>query len=549
MVEHKMLSQDMADLFKELYPHFAPMRYTKNGVLESSLESVAQFTTEAFNSMAMNDFALELKHTLRTEIGREDMDIDIFIDRLDGGRSLFDFDIDGMDEDYHTFTIYEDGERKTFDITKEQYMAMNQTRNWMDWRIPLLYQANEGFRKATTELNVIFAATNGIRDPQEIMWNSQHPIQTYAMLLPAEQAVWDKDSKYRHYYEEYLANGGEPIEYYNPNKHKFDADKGVLAHLNRKIGTGAVSELNHRIETAPRLAEYIASREMGKSIQESMLDAAEVTVNFQAGGKLTKFLNRNGCTFLNASVQGALQHGRNIHEGKQNAWKGVTALIAKGVVAGIGSELVKEINHLLWDDDEEYQNLPDYVKQGYYLFGKFGDGTWVRLPKGRTNEVVEEAIRNVVLSSTGDDKADWDEFWKLCLENLAPNNPFTDNLLAPVIEVSTNTSWYGEDIVPYRLRVTHDENGNEREVLPADQFDEKTDAFSVWLGEQLDYSPKKINYLLNSYSGVIGDVLLPMGTPKAESPDDTLLGKLVAPLKDKFTTDAVLNHRVTGDFY
>ena len=549
MVEHKMLSQDMADLFKELYPHYAPMRYGKNGALESSLESMGQFITEAFNSFAMNDFGLELKHTLRSEINREDMNIDTFIDRLDSGASLFDFDVNGMDEDYHTFTVYEDGELKTFDITREMYMAMNQTRNWMDWKIPVLYQVNEGFRKATTELNWIFAATNGVKDPQEIMWNSQHPLQTYAKFLPAEAAVWSKDSKYRNYYEEYLANGGESVEYFNPNKNTFDADKGVLAYLNQKIGTGAISNLNGRIETAPRLAEYIASREAGKSVQESMLDAAQVTVNFQAGGKLTKFLNRNGCTFLNASVQGALQHVRNIQEGKQNAWKGVSALIAKGVVAGLGSELVKQINHLLWDDDDEYENLPDYIKQDYYLFGKFGDGTWLRLPKGRTNATVEEAIRQVALSSTGDDEADWDSFWKLFIENMAPNNPVTNNLLAPILEVKSNTTWYGEDLVPSRLMVTKDEDGNEIEIPVTKQFDEKTDALSVWLGEQLDYSPKKINYLLNSYTGVVGDTFLPMMTPKAESPDDGLLGKFIAPLKDKFTTDAVLNHRVTGDFY
>ena len=549
MVEHKMLSQDMADLLKELYPHYAPMRYGKNGALESSLESMGQFITEAFNSFAMNDFGLELKHTLRSEINREDMNIDTFIDRLDSGASLFDFDVNGMDEDYHTFTVYEDGELKTFNITREMYMAMNQTRNWMDWKIPVLYQVNEGFRKATTELNWIFAATNGVKDPQEIMWNSQHPLQTYAKFLPAEAAVWLKDSKYRNYYEEYLANGGESVEYFNPNKNTFDADKGVLAYLNQKIGTGAISNLNGRIETAPRLAEYIASREAGKSVQESMLDAAQVTVNFQAGGKLTKFLNRNGCTFLNASVQGALQHVRNIQEGKQNAWKGVSALIAKGIAAGLSAELVKQINHLLWDDDDEYENLPDYIKQDYYLFGKFGDGTWLRLPKGRTNATVEEAIRQVALSSTGDDEADWDAFWKLFIENLAPNNPLTNNLLAPILEVKSNTTWYGEDLVPSRLMVTKDEDGNEIEIPVTKQFDEKTDALSVWLGEQLDYSPKKINYLLNSYTGVVGDTFLPMMTPKAESPDDGLLGKFIAPLKDKFTTDAVLNHRVTGDFY
>jgi hypothetical protein len=549
MVEHKMLSQDMADLFKELYPHYVPMRYGKNGALESSLESLGQFTMEAFNSFAMNDFGLQLKHTLRSEINREDMNIDTFIDRLDSGTSLFDFDVNGMDEDYHTFTVYEDGELKTFDITREMYMAMNQTRNWMDWKIPVLYQVNEGFRKATTELNWIFAATNGIKDPQEILWNSQHPLETYAKFLPAEAAVWSKDSKYRNYYEEYLANGGESVEYFNPNNNKFDADKGVFAYLNQKIGTGAISKLNGRVETAPRLAEYIASREAGKSVQESMLDAAQVTVNFQAGGKLTKFLNRNGCTFLNASVQGALQHVRNIQEGKQNAWKGVSALIAKGMVAGLGSELVKQINHLLWGDDDEYENLPDYIKQDYYLFGKFGDGTWLRLPKGRTNATVEEAIRQVALSSTGDDESDWDNFWKLFIENMAPNNPITNNLLAPILEVKSNTTWYGEDLVPSRLLFSKDENGNEIEIPEAKQFDEKTDDFSVWLGEQLDYSPKKINYLLNSYTGVIGDTFLPMMTPKAESPDDSLLGQLVAPLRDKFTTDAVLNHRATEDFY
>jgi hypothetical protein len=497
----------------------------------------------------MNDFGLELKHTLRSEINREDMSIDTFIDRLDSGASLFDFDVNGMDEDYHTFTVYEDGELKTFDITREMYMAMNQTRNWMDWKIPVLYQVNEGFRKATTELNWIFAATNGVKDPQEILWNSQHPLETYAKFLPAEAAVWSKDSKYRNYYEEYLANGGESVEYFNPNKNTFDADKGVLSYLNQKIGTGAISNLNGRIETAPRLAEYIASREAGKSVQEAMLDAAQVTVNFQAGGKLTKFLNRNGCTFLNASVQGALQHVRNIQEGKQNAWKGVSALIAKGMVAGLGSELVKQINHLLWDDDDEYENLPDYIKQDYYLFGKFGDGTWLRLPKGRTNATIEEAIRQVALSSTGNDEADWDAFWKLFIENMAPNNPMTNNLLAPILEVKSNTTWYGEDLVPSRLRVTKDENGNEVEIPASKQFDEKTDDFSVWLGEQLDYSPKKINYLINSYTGVIGDTFLPFGTPKAESPDDSVLGKLVAPLRDKFTTDAVLNHRATEDFY
>ena len=78
----------------------------------------------------------------------------------------------------------------------------------------------------------------------------------------------------------------------------------------------AISKVNNIIEMSPRLAEYIASREKGRSIETSMLDASRVTTNFKAGGNVTKFLNRNGATFLNASVQGAMQQVRNIQEAK-----------------------------------------------------------------------------------------------------------------------------------------------------------------------------------------------------------------------------------------
>jgi len=338
------------------------------------------------------------------------------------------------------------------------------------------------------------------------------------------------------YYQEYLANGGEDAVYYNPKNKTFDPQKGVTDYLKKITGLEAVSTVNNRIETIPRLAEYIASREAGASVQEAMLDSARVTTNFAAGGKFTKFLNRNGCTFLNASVQGALQHHRNIQEAKVNGLKAVASLAARYVATGLTASM---LNKLIWDDDEDYQNLPDYISNNYYIVGKYGDGQFVRIPKGRTNVVIENAIKQVAKQSNGNDQADWKQFWDLFIENMAPNNPATDNIFAPIIEVSTNTSWYDEDIIPYRLK-----------DLPAsEQFDEKTDSLSVWLGEKLDYSPKKINYLINSYTGVIGDTFLPLGTPKAESPSDSILGKVTAPLRDIFTTDSVLNNRVTGDFY
>ena len=54
---------------------------------------------------------------------------------------------------------------------------------------------------------------------------------------------------------------------------------------------------------------------------------------------------------------------------------------------------------------------------------------------------------------------------------------------------------------------------------------------------------------MNAYGGGLADVGLPFITPRAESGDDSVLGKLLNPFRDKFTTDPILNNRVTDDFY
>ena len=286
----------------------------------------------------------------------------------------------------------------------------------------------------------------------------------------------------------------------------------------------------------PRLSEYIASREAGRSIEVSMLDSARVTTNFRAGGDLTKYANRNGATFLNASVQGALQQVRNVREAKANGMKGWANLVTKFALAGAPAFL---LNALLWDDDDEYEELSDYVKQNYYIVGKYDDGKFIRIPKGRTVAVIQDAIKQVSDMATGNDEEDLKSFLQLVVTNLAPANPIENNILAPIVQVKENKTWYGDDLVPTRLQ-----------DLPAsEQYDESTDSISRWLGEQLDISPVKINYLLDQYSGGVGDVVLPMLTPEAESGDNSTLGNMIAPLKKKFTVDSVMNNQNVSDFY
>ena len=431
-----------------------------------------------------------------------------------------------------TFTVFENGERVTFEITEEMYDALKPTSKELAYTNKILNGMSNFHRALLTDKNPVFMFKNAVKDAQDVLLNSQHPVRTYANFPRAIGELLIGKGKYL---TEYTENGGEQNTYFENQSNTFAKEKSTLRKV---VGfpLDAISAANNFVERIPRLAEYIASRNSGASVEVAMLDAARVTTNFAAGGDVTKFANRNGATFLNASVQGAMQQVRNIREAKANGLKGWVGLAAKITLAGLPAML---LNHLLWEDDEEYEELSDYVKDNYYIVGKYGDGKFVRIPKGRASAVIQDAFEQVSNALTGNDEVDFANFFNLVKTNLAPNNPIDNNILVPIMQVAKNEAWYGDDIVPTRLQ----------DLPNAEQFDESTDAISKWLGEKTNYSPMKINYLLNQYSGGVGDVFLPMWTPEAESGDNSLSGNFIAPFKDAFTTDSTMNNQNVSDFY
>lgn len=555
MVENGLISNDTAKLWAEMYPHYVPIRRAgKNGAainvpLDTGrtgvnapikgatggnsdilplFDTLGQRTIQTFRAIAKNRFGVELKNTLGTTITEDAVGVDETIDSVDAQDGLLK---EGKNGQSPTFTVFEDGKRVEFEITEEMYDALKPTSNGLAYTNKVANTVTNVFRGLLTEYNPVFMATNAVKDIQDVLINSQHAGRTYAAIPKAIKQMATKG----HWYQEYLSNGGEQNTYFDNDTNTFKAeDKGIKKLIGMPLR--GISFLNNTIERVPRLAEYIASREAGRSIDVAMLDAARVTTNFAAGGDVTKFLNRNGFNFLNASMQGAVQQARNIREAKANGLKGWVQLAAKVALAGLP---VMMLNHVLWDDDEEYEELSDYVKQNYYVVAKFGDGKFVRIPKGRTMAVIQDAFKQMENLITGDDEADLKSFLELAVSNLAPNNPLENNILAPIIQVKNNETWYGEDLVPTRLQ----------DLPAAEQFDESTDALSKWLGETTNTSPYKWNYLLNQYTGGVGDVLLPMMTPEAESGDNSFLGNVLAPFKDKFTTDSVMNNQNVSDFY
>ena len=556
MVDGGLISQDTANLWSQMYPHYVPISRAdyeamavnvpldtnKTGVnapvkmatggdsdISPLFNTMAKRILQTYRAVDKNSFGVELMNTLGKVNEKTATDFDAVMDGIDAHEELLQ---EGKNGNAPTFTVFENGERTTFDITKEMYDAMKPTSDALAYTNKFLNGLSNFRRGLITEYNPVFLATNAIKDAQDVLINSQHPMKTYANFPRA----WAEMIGNGKWYKEYMTHGGGENTYFDRVSDSFDTKEKGLRKLLGVPHISWIGKANNFLERVPRLAEYIASRESDRSIEVSMLDAARVTTNFAAGGDATKLLNRNGFTFLNASVQGAAQQVRNVQEAIAEGKKGVLKLVGKTVMAGLPALL---LNHLLWDDDEEYEELSDYVKENYYIVGKFGDGQFVRIPKGRTVAVIQEAFQQMKGAMTGDDDIDFMKWAKLAFSNLAPNDPLNNFVASPIIQASTNKAWHGGDIVPQSLQ----------DVPVEEQYDEGTDMFSRWVGDVFNISPMKVNYVLDQYSGGIGDTFLPMMTPEAERGGDSIVGKLVSPWVDKFTTDSVLNNQNVTDFY
>ena len=572
LLQAGVISQDTVNHFKEMYPHYVPIKRvnakglainvpldTKRTGINSPIKkakggnqdiqplfhTMADRTMQTYRASARNTFGLELKNTL-DKLGMFSQVQQQNTEDPTDNENIFSYDeekenlTEGTKYQNPTFTVFDNGEKVTFEINQDMYDALKPKNElfskWDNTKLMKTARAINDIRRGVlTEYNPVFSLTNAIKDAQDVLLNSQHATRTYAKFPEAYAQILKKG----YWYKEYIQNGGSQNSYFTDGDFvKPDSKaKSVLT-----LPLRAISNVNNVIEMAPRLAEYIVSREQGKSVEGAMLDASRVTTNFKAGGDVTKFLNRNGATFLNASVQGLNQNIRNIREANAKGLKGYSVLLGKSILAGLPALL---LNNLIWKDDDDYKELQDYAKNNYYIIAKIGDHKFLRIPKGRTVAVIQKAMTNIADFMQNKNEINADKYaetiWKdlkdtisLASDNLAPNNPIENNIISPLVQAKKNKTWYDTDLIPTRLQ---NKPVNE-------QYDETTDELSKGISNLLNkinvkVSPIKINYLLDQYSGGVGDVLLPMSTPQAEN----------NVLEDKFTTDSVMKSKYPGEFY
>ena len=177
-------------------------------------------------------------------------------------------------------------------------------------------------------------------------------------------------------------------------------------------------------------------------------------------------------------------------------------LIVRSVMLGIAATA---LNDLLHDDDEDYNNLSDYVKENNYVLS-FGDGNFLKIPKGRVVSVFGGAYLRSKWYAQGDEDA-WEGYLSNIASAVTPVDNFTRTIFSPITDIKTNTTWYGGTIEGQKFANTK----------PSERYDESTSNIAIWLGKVFNYSPKKIDYLLDQYGGIVTDIVLPATTMQAES--------------------------------
>lgn len=482
------------------------------------------------------------------------------------------------DESGKYLTAYVDGQQQTVKIGDELFNELNrdldkQIRNYEE-KLSLvtkpLQKLSQIRGQILTTYNPSFVITNPFKDIQDALLNTKN-LKGYAQNLTATMQDSKRAKNINTYANDFKAITGQDItSVTDPSSltgaakklykkyqggvmwNRFITSYGTNAtsmeYGNNNVDTKAknkgflnkIANANDYMEVMFRYPEFKATLKEGKSFTEALYNAREITTNFGRGGTISKAINRNGATFFNTSIQGLDKFVRNFSG--ENGARGFIGAVSKAAMLGIAPSV---LNHLLLgglggDADDDYEALPDYVKDNYYVF-KRDNGEFIRIPKGRMISVLGSAARRTLELAQGEKNA-FEGFLSNAESQVGSTNPLKENIFSPLIQAygsENGEAWYGGDLVPSRLQ----------DLPAAEQYDESTDELSKLIGKVFNISPYKVNYVIDQYSGGLGDILLPMSSKKASNDSDSFGDYLLAPIKDKFVVNSTDDNKFAGELF
>ena len=532
-VDSGLITQEDADYLKSVYPHYVPTyrvtEYTGShrqlnradtstaigratggtSTLMELEQALSKLTEKVVREGTKNRFGMRLfryanmPETKRyiTSIAEAGADFNpsSYIDEEAGIEEL---------NTANVFSVYNKGKKWELEVNDslfEAVSALTPKPNSSNLGLRGLAAANNVYKRLITGYNPTFWIRNGVKDIQDAGINSKD-LSEFAKAYPTAISEIANNGEY---WKRYQALGGLHNSNYDYSTGMIDENTGLI-----KKGLDKVEAVSSFIEQLPRLAEFIATVNKNGGLEnastdvlaEAMYNAAEITTNFGRSGQWSKALNTYAVPFWNPSIQGFDKIIRNLSETK--GYKDWFRLITKTAILGLAPFA---LNALLYSDDEDWEAVREEDKANYFLF-KYDDGKWIKIPRGRFYSALGYTADEVA-NAFGGEGFDVKGVGSHVVNQIGPANPLTNNFFMPLVQSklfddeNPGETWYGSDIESQSLQ-----------SLPvAERYDARTDEVSKWLGRTLRLSPKKINYLLNQYGGVLADVVLPMMTPAAEN--------------------------------
>lgn len=373
-----------------------------------------------------------------------------------------------------------------------------------------------------------------------------NPFEMKRLLARYRKGTLDMDDKTDNAFYHFMRNGGE-TGYANVrdiDKHKNDIRK-ELRRMNARFGieknvmllAEQFDEVSRAIENSARFAAFLTSREFGRTIDRSIYDAKEISVNFNKKGAGSKFFGAKGQTrigniaagisgagrslyvFWNAAIQGTTNFGRQAKRHPAKAFTmAATMFLLGATMASIGIANGDDD-----DDKNNYWNLPEYVRRSNITF-KIGN-QWTTIPLPVEYRALYGLGELMISSMSGKENFTTKELAKqiaglasqvLPLDIMQDGGSLTalvPSAFKPMAEVGVNKSWTGAPIykdTEYNKKDpewTKAYKSANTAIVEATKFLNQETGGNTHKSGHIDFNPAVIEYLLNGYfSGVSNTV-------------------------------------------
>lgn len=367
-----------------------------------------------------------------------------------------------------------------------------------------------------------------------------NPTVLYGLIKKHNAGKLDMNVEIERAFYQFMMNGGETG--YTVVKDIDKQKKLIKRYVRMKDATIPVEaawqflgdkldDINRSVENCARFAAFLTSRQMGRTVERSVFDAKEVSVNFNKKGAGSKFMGKTDQTklgnlgaftsglgrsfyvFWNAAVQGTTNFAslHKHHTGKALALDAGMFLLG-AIISGLGG-----------GDDDDYWNLPSYVRRSNICFKIPHTDSFVSIPLGIEQRAIYGLGELFSSLASGRERMSGKEIAKEIAGSLSSMLPLdlmesngdiswstvSPSYVKPFVETANNKDWKGMPIykdTPY--------NKDDPEWTKASKrTNQYLVDFSKWCNEVtggdevkkgwLNFNPSKIEHV---FEGVLGGV-------------------------------------------